>query len=122
MATFKDGFIARLSGNEVIVIGTNADGNHAGGLAYQAKVNGWYPQGTSEGLFNRGFGINTMDGLLKIKQGLGNLYRTARRLPAVTFYLTKIGTGIAGHQEEEIVSIVKEFQWTENVILPEEWL
>lgn len=116
MATIdENGFITQLSDNEVVVIGTNAKGEHGGGLAYTAYHKGWYPYGKSEGLFDRGFGIDTMSGKLKVKQGLGNLYRTARRLPAVTFYLTPIGTGIAGYTKEEMQTLTNEFQWTENI-------
>lgn len=114
--TDENGFITALDKNEIIVIGTNAKGEHGGGLAYTAYRKGWYPYGKSEGLFDQGFGIDTMSGELKIKQGLGNLYRTAKKIPSLIFLLTPIGTGIAGYSKDEMAKMIDEINWTENVI------
>lgn len=55
MATFDDhGFITELEANEVIVYGSNSEGNNAGGLARYAEEKGWTEAGHAHGLSKSG--------------------------------------------------------------------
>jgi hypothetical protein len=60
-----------------------------------------------------------MGGLLQIKMYALDFWDYASRHPNNTFYLTKIGCGIAGYPEDEIKPIFADFP--SNVLKPRGW-
>lgn len=117
--------IQTLKANERIVVGTNQRGNHAGGLARQAyEVWGLLP-GISEGLVGQCYGFPTLnenycqESTEDLEQSRDRFYKTALANPELTFLLTKIGTGIAGFDENEMKKLFKDAP--SNVVKPLGW-
>ena len=111
--------ITELKPNEIFVFGSNAIGAHAGGAAKYAKDNFGAIEGIGQGLVGQTFAIDTMGRKERIEEGAEMLRDTALRLPALTFYLTKVGSGIAGFTEAEISPLFKDMPT--NIIKPKGW-
>lgn len=111
--------IAKLEPNEIFVFGSNGIGAHSGGAALIAKESFGAVEGIGMGLVGQSFAIDTMGRKDRIKEGADMLRDTATRLPALTFYVTKIGCGIAGYSEEEIKPLFADMP--ANVIKPKGW-
>ena len=111
--------ITSLLPNSVFVFGSNGIGSHNAGAAKVAHENFGYPMGVSTGIVGQAYGIDTMGRIDKMKQDIEQFVLTAKSLPALTFYLTKVGCGIAGYEEEYMKEL---FQSTpNNVIKPKGW-
>lgn len=119
------GYLTRLKKNEVIIVGTNANGLHFGGAARQAFDNFGLEWGVSEGLSGKAYAFPTLDMDMKpvsnteLKASRLKLYRCANEHPELTFYLTKVGCGIAGMDEVRVKKLFKNAP--ENVMRPEGW-
>lgn len=111
--------ITELPPNSVFVFGSNAIGAHADGAAKYAKDHFGAVEGIGMGLVGQSFAIDTMGREDRIKQGADMLRDTATRLPAVTFYLTRVGCGIAGHSEEYMKQFFQDMP--SNVMKPAAW-
>jgi hypothetical protein len=111
--------ITSLKPNQVFVFGSNGIGAHAGGAAEYAKEHFGAIEGVAQGLVGQSFAIDTMGRKERIKEGADMLRDTAIRLPALTFFLTPVGCGIAGYKAEEIAPYFA--QMPTNVVLPEEF-
>lgn len=112
-------FITGLKPGQIIVVGTNYDGNHAGGAALYAKEHFGLQDGCGEGLSGQTYALPTMDGLEDMYSAVLDLADFATFNPNLTFLLTKVGCGIAGHSEEEVKKLFKNMPG--NVWLPEGW-
>lgn len=120
MAQYDDnGQIVALDDNEVFVFGSNSIGAHSGGAAKTAKELFGAVEGIGMGLAGQSFAIDTMGRKERIKEGANLLRDTAIRLTALTFYLTKVGCGIAGLSEDYMKQVFKDMP--QNVIKPEGW-
>jgi len=104
-----NGFITELSSNELIIVGTNDNGHHYGGAAKQAHEQFGALWGESRGVIGgQSYGISTLDRDMKkvsiddLKSQIKQLYRVANNNIDKKFYLTPIGTGIAGFSYDEI--------------------
>ena len=122
--------IKHLNRNEVFVYGSNQYANHAGGAAKLAvekfgAINGVAPTGLcgqSYGIITTSFN-DTKVQISHIIAQLMALYAFAKLRPDLTFYVTKIGCGIAGFSIEimsDTFSIVEEMR-PNNIILPKEF-
>ena len=103
--------IEKLKPGEIFVFGSNMNGAHMGGAAHIAYENFGAKWGESEGLTGHSYAIPTLDkNMEKVSEGaleasidkfigfvLNNRY--------LTFYLTKIGCGIAGWDIEDVKRI-----------------
>lgn len=101
--------ITRLEPHQVLVIGTNAAGIHAGGAAAQAHRDFGAFLGQSQGAIGgQSYGIVTLDfdmqkvPLDSIAYQSDDLRVCALANPDREFLLTPIGTGIAGFTIDEI--------------------
>jgi hypothetical protein len=122
--------ITSLKPNEVFVYGTNQYARHIGGAAASAirffgAMFGECPAGllgSSYGIITTSFNSTpiTID---TIKRQVEVLYDFAQLRPELTFYVTKIGTGLAGFPLEEIANIFRDLSLTKpvNIILPKEF-
>ncbi len=113
----KDGYISKLDTNEIFVFGSNLLGNHAGGAAKQANEHFGAIWGIGVGLQGQSYAIPTMkidieNIALYIKQFIDFAILT----PQYTYYVTPIGTGIAGYTEEEMNEIWSRQTLPNNVI------
>lgn len=119
MAKLKKGFIIELDDDEVIIFGSNLNGNHAGGAAKQAYEqfdaiwgNGKGIQGVGHNFKSYafptlGFEMEKLS-LKRIETEFEDLVKVANWCPEKIFYLTPIGQGIAGFTKEEIESVMTE--------------
>ncbi len=121
--------ISNLQSNEVFVFGTNQFGEHAGGAAVIAKNKFGAINGIPIGLCGQTYGIITTSfndvkiDLDTIANQVVVLYYFAQLRPDLKFFVTKIGTGIAGFSTDDIhgVFINLEHSRPDNIILPKEF-
>jgi hypothetical protein len=121
-------FIEKLNKNEIFVFASNEGGKHFGGAAKTAVKNFGAVLFKPEGLQGKSYAIPTMDKNmktltpLKIKRYVNTFIEFAKSHPHLTFYLTKIGTGIAGVPIETMKDICKDCVGVENIAVPIEFL
>lgn len=122
--SFTPDRITRLDENEIFVFGSNKEGRHGGGAARVAAERFGAQYGVGVGRTGQCYAIPTMDGSLDLIREYVEGFRCyAYCHPELTFYVTRIGCGIAGWKDEQIAPL---FQWgyrsLANVILPREWV
>ncbi len=116
---YTPGYINRLEPEEVFVFGSNLAGHHGGGAARAAlnKFGAIWGQGV--GLQGQSYAIPTMQGGVEtIRPYVDEFIEFARQHPALKFYVTRIGCGIAGFRDEEIAPLFADAAGVENIILP----
>lgn len=119
--------ITTLLPNEVFVYGSNQFARHGAGSAKAALNFGAKYKDVPMGLCGQSYGIITKSftdcpvSLEFIKQQVEVLYFFALLRPELTFYVTKIGTALAGFTIDEIASIFKPLPKIKNIILPKEF-
>ena len=123
--------IIELPVNGIFVFGSNTEGRHGKGAALIArqKFNAIY--GQSKGLQGRSYAIITKDlkkGLRSIPLSyiynqLVDLFIFATKNPDKEFYVTKLGSSLAGYKVFEIKNcfILMQFEIPNNIILPKEY-
>lgn len=115
--------IQSLSQDEVFVFGSNLEGLHIGGAARVAYNKFGAVWGQGEGLQGQSYAIPTMHGGPEaIKPYVDKFIELAREWDQTTFYVTRIGCGIAGFKDEEIAPLFKEALSLYNVRLPESFV
>ena len=114
--------ITALENNEIFVFGSNLAGHHAGGAARLAFDRFGAVWGQGEGLQGNSYAIPTMQGGVEtIKPYVDRFIEFAKQKTDLTFYVTKIGCGIAGFSEKEIAPLFRSAYNLPNVILPVEF-
>ena len=116
-------FITELGPNDIFVFGSNLAGAHAGGAACLANQKFGAIWGQGVGLQGNSYAIPTMQGGIEtIKPYVDEFIEFAKSHPELTFYVTKIGCGIAGFKEEEIAPLFKKAINIPNIRLPEDFM
>lgn len=106
--------VTSLTPNQVIVVGTNMNGEHLGGAAAQAYRDFGLEWGVSEGLSGKTYAFPTLTEGFKqflptmLRDPAGRLKRFAVDNPDKEFLLTPVGTGIAGYPIEVITELFKD--------------
>jgi hypothetical protein len=128
--------IISLKPNEVFVFGSNTEGRHGKGAALTAKQKFGAKQGQAEGIQGQSYAIITKDlfkgqksiTLDEIGEQFADLFEFATNNPNKKFYVTKLGTDLAGYTIDEIKSEIKSVNDVNggnfipnNVILPKEY-
>lgn len=121
--------ITTLEKNEVFVYGSNQFALHGGGAAVIAIDFGAIYGNCPMGLCGQSYGIITTSKnevavtIGFIREQVDVLYKFAKLRPDLTFYVTKIGTGIAGWSMPMIADVFmdREDQRPSNIILPKEF-
>lgn len=115
--------ISALKDNEVFVFGSNLAGMHAGGAARLAADRFGAVWGQGVGLQGQSYAIPTMQGGVEtIRPYVDEFIGFARSHPELTFYVTRIGCGIAGFTVKEIAPLFSEALEVKNVILPDDFV
>lgn len=134
--------IESLNKNEVFVFGSNVQGEHVGGAALAAVKHFGAKTGQGNGLQGNSYAIPTciritrvekdgifggrytkpFDSVEQIKPYIEVFVNDAKQFSYLTFYVTKIGCGIAGFKVEEIAALFYMCLDMENVILPKEFV
>ena len=111
--------IYSLKPNEVFVFGSNLNGAHLGGAARVAYSKFGAKWGEGVGLQGQSYAIPTMQGGVNtIKPYVDQFVAFAKEHPELTFYVTRIGCGIAGFKDEEIAPLFENAKELSNVFLP----
>ena len=111
--------ISELRENEIFVFGSNLAGSHGGGAARLAYSRFGAVWGQGVGLQGRSYAIPTMQGGVEtIRPYVDDFIEFAQKHTDLTFYVTKIGCGIAGFQDEDIAPLFDKAFDVENIILP----
>lgn len=115
--------ITHLDRDEIFVFGSNLAGIHAGGAARTALERFGAIMGQGVGLQGQSYAIPTMQGGVEtIKPYVDEFIELAREWDQTTFYVTRIGCGIAGFTDEEIAPLFAEAIGLYNVRLPESFV
>ena len=115
-------FITHLEPNEIFVFGSNLAGMHGGGAAHIAHAHFGAEWGVGVGPTGQCYAIPTMQGGVEtIKPYVDDFIAYAKQHPELTFFVTRIGCGIAGFTDEEIAPLFAPARDMENVALPEGW-
>ncbi|MBD5207961.1 MAG: hypothetical protein HDS79_06810 [Bacteroidales bacterium] len=112
--------ITDLGPDDIFVFGSNLAGHHAGGAARVARQRFGAIEGQGVGIQGQSYAIPTMQGGVEtIKPYVDEFVDLAREWDQNTFYVTRIGCGIAGFKDEEIAPLFDEAYDLYNVRLPE---
>lgn len=119
MCVYTPENITSLGPDEVFVFGSNLAGNHAGGAARVALERFGAVMGQGVGMQGQSYAIPTMQGGVEtIKPYVDEFIALAREWDQTTFWVTRIGCGIAGFTDEEIAPLFTEAFDLYNVRLP----
>lgn len=108
--------ISELPENTVFVFGANKAGFHGGGAARFAHQHFGAEWGIGDGPTGRCYAIDTMSGWDEMHDAVGRFMTYARQHSELTFWVTRLGTGIAGYPVTEVSSLFA--RHPANVVLP----
>ena len=115
-------FITHLQPNEIFVFGSNLMGAHGGGAARIAYEQFGAEWGVGVGPTGQCYAIPTMQGGVEtIKPYVDEFIRYAKQHPELTFFVTRIGCGIAGFTDQQISPLFSAAHNLPNVALPKGW-
>lgn len=118
--------ITELKPNEIFVFGSNLGGFHDGGAARVAFEKFGAVWGEGRGLHGHSYALPTIHGqksnLKAIRAFASSFIRFAKEHPELTFLVTKVGCGFAGHKPEDIAPFFADGLTLDNVILPKEFV
>ena len=111
--------ITRLGPDDIFVFGSNLKGIHAGGAAKVALEKFGAIMGQGVGIQGQSYAIPTMQGGVEtIKPYVDDFIKIATEWDQNTFYVTRIGCGIAGFSDEEIAPLFDKAYDLYNVRVP----
>ena len=120
---FTPDFISELKENEIFVFGSNLSGFHGGGAAAVARQKFGAVWGKGVGLQGNSYAIPTMQGGVDtIRPYVDEFIGFAKQHPELTFYVTRIGCGIAGFHDRDIAPLFENAIDVENILLPREFV
>lgn len=112
-------YITHLEPDDIFVFGSNLEGMHMGGAARVAYNRFGAKWGQGVGMQGQSYAIPTMQGGVEtIKPYVDDFINLAREWDQNTFYVTRIGCGIAGFTDEQIAPLFDEAYDLYNVRLP----
>lgn len=115
--------ITELGEDEIFVFGSNLQGLHMSGAARTAVERFGAIMGCGEGPQGQSYAIPTMfDSVDKIKPYVDRFIDLAREWDQTTFYVTRIGCGIAGFTDEQIAPLFADALNLYNVRLPKSFV
>lgn len=115
--------ITSLGNDEVFVFGSNLAGMHCGGAARVAYERFGAVMGQGVGMQGQSYAIPTMQGGVEtIKPYVDDFIELAREWDQTTFYVTRIGCGIAGFTDEQIAPLFADALDLYNVRLPKSFV
>jgi hypothetical protein len=114
----------------ILVFGSNLAGIHGAGAAKVARDDFGAKYGVGQGITGRAYGIPTKDAefnCLTLAEISGHIERFAYFVhedyrPNHSFWMTRVGCGLAGNKDEEIAPMFAEyFRGDERINWPIEW-
>lgn len=119
--TYTPERVTELGPNDIFVFGSNLQGIHRRGSAKDAIERFGAIFGKGVGRQGQSYGIPTMNSLDVVGFYVDDLIEYAADHPDLTFWVTKIGTGIAGYSTDEIGDLFRERDLPPNVRVPVEF-
>lgn len=120
---FTPDYISSLQPNEIFVFGSNLSGMHFGGAAFVALRQFGAKLGRGVGLYGQSYALPTMQGGVDtIQPYVDDFILFAKEHPELTFYVTRIGCGIAGFTPDEIAPLFAQAIDVPNILLPEDFV
>lgn len=120
--------ITHLEENGIFVFGANEAGRHGKGAAWLAKTKFGAAMGIGVGFHGQSYAIPTKDCDLEvlpievIASYVRDFVSFAKKNRHLTFFVTKIGCGLANYKPEQIAPLFSECVSLSNVYLPLEFL
>lgn len=114
--------ITELKPNEIFVFGSNREGMHGAGAALHAHKNFGAILGQGHGLQGQSYAIDTMSGYDTMKEQVALFMSYSQENRHLTFLVTAIGCGIAGHHPSKVALLFKTAHNIDNIYLPEIFL
>ena len=117
--------IRSLNEDEIFVFGSNTQGRHGKGAAKFAMQKFGAKWGVAEGLTGRCYALPTVGDNLsfmskeRIAIKVRRFYECAKEHPELTFLVTLVGCGLAGHKVKDIAPMFA--KPLPNVVIPEEF-
>jgi len=112
----------------IFVFGSNLDGIHGAGAAKYARQHHGAQLGVGEGLTGNSYALPTVGhnfrrmGLGEIEDHIIRFCQFARQRNDLTFALTPVGCGLAGHPKSEIWAMLERHGLPRNVYLTSTWV
>lgn len=113
--------------DRIFVFGSNLLGIHGAGAARYARVDLGAEMGVGEGLTGRTYALPTCYApgepvtLQELAVYVDNFLRYAESRPDLRFFLSKVGCGIAGFEEDVVAYIFWQLGIPNNVDIPPDW-
>jgi hypothetical protein len=104
---------------DIFVFGSNQDGRHYAGAAKYAQEHCGAEPGVGAGPTGRAYAIPTMNGLPTLKEEVQKFIEYAAAHPEQSFFVTRVGCGLAGYQDNGIAPLF--LHAPENCLLPLGW-
>ena len=111
----------------IFVFGSNLSGRHGAGAAKFALNNHGAIYGKAIGLMGNSYAIPTKDQNFKslplhiIGEFVEEFKEFASSNPTLTFQLTRIGCGLAGYHDSDIIPLFGD-GLAKNILIPSEWI
>lgn len=118
--------IKKLKPNQVFVFGSNLNGDHAVGAAKTSFEKFGAVMGQGEGLQGKSYAFPTLDRdfqklpRVALEASRDRLFKTCKVNSTLQFFLSPVGTGIAGYSVEEMSSLFM-YDTPANLVLPDGW-
>lgn len=100
--------------NQIFVFGSNLSGIHGAGAAWAARKFYGAEMGNPEGLQGQSYAIPTVLHQIKGPRQLSNIAEAVVRFttfahqhPEMSFFITRVGCGLAGHHDFQIAPMFK---------------
>jgi hypothetical protein len=112
--------------NDIFIFGSNEQGVHGAGAARLAARDFAAEQGVGSGLTGRSYAFPTKNNpsrvtrqlsLEQIEQNMAVLLETVKANPDKRFFMSPVGTGLAGYTPKEISTVLRKFEWPNNFYL-----
>ncbi|MBT9153350.1 MAG: hypothetical protein DDT39_00007 [Firmicutes bacterium] len=125
-ARWGGGLLHALPRDCVFVFGSNLAGRHGQGAAHTAALHFGAQYGVGEGLTGRAYALPTKNAQVQtlpltcIAEHVDTFLRFASANPHTRFFVTKIGTGLAGYSPNAIAPLFAHAG--QNVLLPDQFI
>ena len=111
--------ISSLKPGEIFVFGSNISGSHTGGASLFALEHFGAVMGQGNGLQGQSYAIPTVfKSVTPIREYVWEFIHFADMHRELTFYVTRIGCGVAGFRDEEIAPLFADAVGLRNIYLP----
>ena len=104
---------------DIFVFGSNESGQHGAGAAAYAVQHAGAKMGEGVGRTGNAYAIVTMSGLPRLREEVEVFTEYAAAHPELNFFVTRVGCGIAGYQDNAIAPLFKDAP--ANCLLPLGW-